>query len=119
MEKHINLLGGLYIAFSIMGIFAGAVVFAVFVGSGLISGDTDAIAITSTVGTIIAVFLFIFALPELIGGIGLLKKKSWSRILVLVLGFLNLIKIPVGTALGIYTIWVLMKDETEKLFVKK
>jgi len=55
------------------------------------------------------------SIPSLIGGLGLLKLKSWARYLVLVLGFLNLPGIPVGTALGIYTIWVLLKDETARL----
>ena len=35
------------------------------------------------------------------GGIYLLKYRPWARILLLVLGFLNLIEIPFGTALGI------------------
>ena len=52
----------------------------------------------------------------MIGGIYLLKHRPWARILVLVLGFINLIEIPIGTALGIYTLWVLFKDETIKLF---
>jgi hypothetical protein len=54
--------------------------------------------------------------PGLIGGIYLLKHRPWARILVLVLGFINLIEIPIGTALGIYTIWVLLKNETVQLF---
>jgi hypothetical protein len=33
--------------------------------------------------------------------------KSWGRILAIVIGILALITIPFGTALGIYTLWVL------------
>jgi hypothetical protein len=33
-----------------------------------------------------------------------------------VLGIINLVNIPFGTALGIYTIWVLTNKETEALF---
>ncbi len=47
---------------------------------------------------------------------GLLKRQSWARILVLVLGILNLLNVPFGTALGIYSIWTLTNKETEKLF---
>jgi hypothetical protein len=32
------------------------------------------------------------------------------------LGFLNLIHIPLGTILGVYTFWVLMQDETIEFF---
>lgn len=42
---------------------------------------------------------------------GLFQRESWARTLALVLGFVSLINIPLGTALGIYTIWVLMSPE--------
>ena len=49
-------------------------------------------------------------------GIGLLNKKSWARILSLIVCILSLFSIPFGTCLGIYGIYVLMKDETMELF---
>jgi hypothetical protein len=116
MEKHITILGVLYIALSALGIFAAAIVFAAVVGGGLISQDQQAIAITAVVGPAIAGFILALSVPGLIGGIFLLKRRPWARILVLVLGFVNLIEIPIGTALGIYTIWVLFKNETIQLF---
>ena len=116
MEKHVTVLGVLYIASSALGILAAIIVFTAVVGGGLISGDSEAMAITAIVGPIIALFLILVSLPGIIGGIGLLKRRNWARILVLVLGFLNLINIPFGTALGVYTIWTLLKDETVRLF---
>lgn len=44
-------------------------------------------------------------------GIGLLMAEGWARILAIVIGILNLISIPFGTALGIYTLWVLLPDQ--------
>ena len=119
MEKHVTVLGILYIAFNVLGLIAAFVVFFTLVGSGLISGEESAIAITAGIGSAISFFLVIVSLPGIIGGIGLLKWQSWARILTLVLGFINLINIPFGTILGGYTIWVLMKDETIKLFETK
>jgi hypothetical protein len=116
MDDHITILGALYIAFDVLGIFAAIIVFTVIAGGGLLSGDPDAIAITSIVGSSIAFFLIVISIPGIIGGIGLLKRKNWARILVLILGFLNLINIPLGTVLGIYTFWVLMKEETAAIF---
>jgi hypothetical protein len=43
----------------------------------------------------------------ILAGYALLTQKSWGRILAIVLAVLALIKIPFGTALGIYTLWVL------------
>ena len=116
MEKHVTVLGILYIAFSVLGLLLAIIVFTAVVGGGIISGDSEAIAITSIVGPAVALFFVLLSAPGLIGGIYLLKHRPWARILVLVLGFINLIEIPIGTALGIYTIWVLFKDETVDLF---
>jgi len=116
MEKHVTILGVLYIVFSALGILAAIIVSVAVVGGGLLSGEQETIAVTSIVGPIIAFFLILVSAPGVIGGIGLLNRQSWARILVLVLGFLKLINIPFGTILGIYTIWVLMKKETEQLF---
>jgi hypothetical protein len=57
MEKHVTVLGVLYIAFSALGILATIIVFTAVVGGGLISGDSEAMAITAIVGPAIAFFL--------------------------------------------------------------
>jgi phage shock protein PspC (stress-responsive transcriptional regulator) len=116
MGEHVKILGILYIAFSALGLIAAFLVFVAITGGGLISGDNTAITVTSIVGTAVAGIFVLVSAPGLIGGMGLLKKQSWARILVLVLGIINLINIPFGTALGIYTIWVLTNKETEALF---
>ena len=51
------------------------------------------------------------AIPGIIAGIGLVQRRPWARVLALVVGAIGLLDIPVGTALGIYTFWVLMRDE--------
>lgn len=118
MDEHIKILGILYIAFSALGLIAAIIVFVAITGGGLISGNDAAITITTIVGTAIAAVLVLFSAPGIIGGMGLLKRQSWARVLVLVLGIINLVNIPFGTALGIYTIWVLTNKETEALFTQ-
>jgi uncharacterized membrane protein (DUF2068 family) len=49
-----------------------------------------------------------FAVTELIAAWGLFEHRLWARILVLVVGFIALLRFPFGTALGIYTLWVLL-----------
>jgi hypothetical protein len=88
-------------------------------GAGVISGDPDAMFATGIVATVIGIFLFVIALPSIIAGVGLLKRKPWARILSLILGALNIFNIPFGTALGIYTFWVLLNDQTAPLFTRQ
>jgi hypothetical protein len=119
MEKHVHVLGILYIVFNALGLLLALIVFWALIGPGIISGDPEAFAILTIIALVLWSILVILSIPGIIGGIALLKWKSWARILVLILGFLNLIDIPFGTALGIYTIWALMKDETIALFKAK
>ncbi len=49
----------------------------------------------------------------LIAGWGLLERRSWARVLLIVLAFLSLLHPPLGTALGIYTLWVLLPAASE------
>ena len=118
MEKHITLVAALHIGLGIMGLLVACLAFVFIAGAGAISGDPEAMAITSVVASTIAVFFITLSVPEIIGGIGLLKHGSWARILVLIIAVLDLFQIPFGTAIGIYTIWVLLNDETVKLFTK-
>lgn len=119
MEKHISVLGILHIAYSVLGLFIGLVVFAIFSGIGFIvrdAGTVDVPALLLAIGSVVAGLLVLFSLPGMIGGIGLLKHKEWARIVVLIVGFFDLLHIPIGTALGVYTIWVLFNSEAIVLF---
>jgi hypothetical protein len=116
MEKHVTVVAVLKIGFGALGILAAIIVLVAVVGGGLISGDQEAIRVTAIVGPTVAFFLVLLSVPGIIGGIGLLKWKPWARILVLILAVFGLFNIPIGTAVGIYTIWVLMQDETAQLF---
>jgi len=106
----------MYILLGILGILAAALTFVAITGGGLISGDETAIRITSLVGTLVGGFITLVSVPGIVAGWGLLKFKAWARILTLVLGLLNLPGFPVGTLLGIYTIWILLDNETSRLF---
>ncbi len=116
MEEHITLAGALRIGAGALGIMIAIIVFVAVAGGGLLSRDPEAIAITSIVGSVIAVVLVIFSIPDIIAGIGLLKRRPWARILTLILSCIDLIEIPFGTALGVYSLWVLLNDETADIF---
>ena len=116
MEKHISLVAALNIGFGFLGILIGIIVFIAVIGGGILSGDEEAMTVTAIVGTAVGGFFFITSIPEIIGGFGLLKRKSWARILIIVIGCIDLIMIPIGTVIGIYELWVLLQDETRLLF---
>jgi len=118
MEKHVTLVAAINIGFGFLGIFMALFIFMAVVGGGILSGDPDAIRITSIVGTALGIFFLLTSIPEIIGGFGLLKRRPWARILVMIIACVDLIFIPIGTIIGIYELWVLLQDETAKLFEK-
>lgn len=59
-------------------------------------------------------FLLIAALLGIIAGWGLLERKLWARTMAIVFGCIALLNIPFGTALGIYTLWVLASSESDR-----
>lgn len=123
MQKHVTLVGALQIGYNAFGILAAMAAFLLIVGGGLIgglvSGDEIVIPITFFVGTAIATWLVVLSVPGIIGGIGVLRRQSWARYLVLVFSILYVFSVPIGTAIGAYSIWALAQDETAELFDSK
>ncbi|MDH3252977.1 MAG: hypothetical protein OEM41_09315 [Ignavibacteria bacterium] len=118
MEKHISVVGALQIGLSIVGMIMGAMIFVVLFATGIIADDRDAFLILSTIGVLVGGAFFTLCLLGIVGGIGILKHKNWARILVLILSAIDLINFPIGTALAVYSFWVLIQDETVRLFTE-
>lgn len=116
MRKHIDIVAYLHIAYGILILLTAFFVFIGVAGGGWLSGETEAIFITTGIGLGVGFFLTLLALPSLIGGYGLLKRKAWARTLIIILSFLDLFSFPFGTALGIYSLWVLFKSEVQAEF---
>lgn len=62
----------------------------------------------------VGIFLGLFGVLHLVLAWGLFERAPWARMLGLVIGFLALLRFPLGTALGIYTLWVLLPEESGK-----
>ena len=123
MREHIRILGILNMVMGCLTAFAGVVILIVMGGAAKLLGvagvsDQDAATaapILAIVGLCVAIFLLVLAAPAIIGGWGLLNFRPWSRALMIVLSILHLIHVPLGTALGVYGLWVLFSDEGRRL----
>ena len=60
-----------------------------------------------SIAAVVAIMTLVGSVLAFLTGFALLNRKSWGRILAIVAAVLALIKIPIGTAIGIYTLWVL------------
>jgi hypothetical protein len=116
MQQQVRILGWLFIIYSAVFDAIALLVLFILTGAGALSGDRQAMFITSAVGISIAVILLILSIPGIIAGIGLLKFQQWARILAMVMAALHVLSFPFGTALAIYTFWVLLNPQTTPLF---
>jgi len=121
MEKHVTAVGALHVGLGVLGILAAFIVLVATIAPGVfvfsIEREELPLAILATIGCGVALLLIVAFVPAIVGGIGLLRFKPWARYLVLVLAVFDLFNVPIGTAVGIYTFWVLVQDETARLFV--
>jgi hypothetical protein len=116
MEQHVKVLAVLSIIMGALMVVLGFGIFALIAGAGAASGEAEAVWITGAVGAIAGGTLVVLSLPAIIGGIGLLKRRGWARIIVMIVAIVSLLNFPFGTAFGVYAIYVLMHDQVKPLF---
>lgn len=118
MERHINVVAALQIGFAVLGLFIAALFFTFFHLLGDFVDDNDANLVLGIIANVIMVVTVIISIPGILAGIGLFKRKEWARILTLIFSVINLINFPLGTAVGIYSIWALVQPEVVEDFKK-
>ena len=113
MHKHYKILGSLFIVSGIIGLLSYVLYpivtkFGIGVEFYIFFSDTGLLKVYQyAMFHIITIFLF--PLASLIAGFGLKKFKTWSRIFGIIISVISLIGFPLGTAIGIYGLWVLTR----------
>ena len=116
MERHINVVAALQIGYSILGLAIGVILFTLFHFIGDFVDEHEAEFVLSIIANILITMFAILSIPGIIAGIGLFKRKEWARILTLILSVLHLLSFPIGTAVGVYSIWALVQPENVEAF---
>ncbi|WP_241759229.1 hypothetical protein [Pyxidicoccus parkwayensis] len=119
LEGHRRILGIIFVvlnALTLLGMlaFAAFAIILGMVGTRHVRADERDMLTVITLG--VTGCLSVMALPGLFTGIGLLRRRPWSRALALVLGILAIPNIPLGTALGIYAIWFYTQSGSDQVF---
>jgi hypothetical protein len=116
MQLHVSILGWLYIAVNALFLLLAVFALGMLPFIGAVADDPDATVVFSILGTAFGVLMVVLGLPGLVAGYGLLKRKPWARILAVVLGILGLVNFPIGTAIGVYTLLVLLQQSATEYF---
>ena len=124
MHKHIDFLGILYIVWGGLSALVAVAALALAVAAAsLLSRETNGpnqigVAALMAAGTftVLGVASLLWGLIHLWVGFAVRRRRTWARTVALGLGIFNLFLLPFGTALGSYTLWVLLDDESRRLF---
>jgi hypothetical protein len=120
MKKHVTIVGAIHIGFGILGLVAAvAVFFALTFAKGFMENEEIPGMVLKFLSISLPVLIGFMSTLGLVGGIGLLSYLPWARYLVIVVAALGCINIPIGTLKGVYSLWVLLQDDTVRLFEKK
>ena len=117
MRAHLELLGRLYLVWGGFGLLAGLSLSILAAGAALTPAEAGS---GMRVGAVI--IAAVAALPlgggilSLWTGFALRRRDARGRLGALALGVPNLFVLPFGTALGIYSYWVLLNDQVRELF---
>jgi hypothetical protein len=117
VSRHIQTLGILWCVYGAYRALAGVVAVLFLMGisapafmGGMGTRGMSFLPIAPVMSGLAAVagcFILLSSCLAFVTGFALITRKPWGRTLAIVAGILSLIKIPIGTAMGIYTLWVL------------
>ncbi len=121
VTRHLCVLGILWIVFSMLRMIPGIAL--------LVFSHTHFPFMLMPVPGPVRAFLYPFlgvlgvafsalGIAGVVAGWGLLTHQSWARMLAIIVACITLIHFPLGTALGIYTLWVLLAPNAEREYLQ-
>ena len=118
---HVDFLGVLFIVWGLLTTVIGLSTLALGVGAAALIASSDrpasfAASFTAAAFTSLAIIAILWGLAHVAVGVPLRKRRHWSRLGAMVLGSIDLILLPYGTALGVYALWVLIRQDAKRLF---
>jgi hypothetical protein len=122
LRRHVDLVGLLFIVGGLLTLLVGVSLISLAAGAAslLMAGDRSApgVAAALTTGALGGVALLVLAWGTIhfLTGRALRRHRPWARQVSLGMSVLDLFVPPLGTALGIYALWVLLNDQARQLF---
>jgi Na+-driven multidrug efflux pump len=105
-KTHQKILGAIFIAYGVINLVGGITLLVTVNIVNIFVDEPEVIQVVAIFSRLIGGILVLTSIPAIITGIGSLQEKNWSRNLGLVVGIIYLLFIPIGTVIGIYTIWL-------------
>jgi hypothetical protein len=123
MTSHVDFVGVLFIVWGLLTTLVGVSTLALGIGAAALittasqGGGGVAAGLTAAVFTALAVIAMLWGAAHVVVGVPLRRRRPWARLMALMLGSIDLLLLPYGTALGVYALWVLLSEGGKSLFV--
>ena len=114
VQEHVRLLGILWLAISALNAMGGVAVYIVANTIFAPGNELGAPGFLHPLLSVVSIFILAKAALGFLAGWGLSQREPWARMLVLVLAFISLFNVPFGTAVGVYSLWVLLPGDSEQ-----
>lgn len=113
LAKHLRILGILWIVIGVLWIIPSLVLMGISHAPHIMIGDEmfSRPFMPPFLFSLGSLFLLVAAGGILVGW-GLMNHEHWARITAIIVGILALFHPPFGTALGIYTLWILLPSDS-------
>jgi hypothetical protein len=123
MKSHVDFLGVLFIVWGLLTVLIGVSTLALGVGAASLitsasrGGGQVAAGLTAAAFAALALIAILWGAAHVIVGVPLRRCTPWSRMIALMLGSVDLLLLPYGSALGVYALYVLLNEKSKALFV--
>jgi hypothetical protein len=113
LAGHLRFLAICWIAVSAIRLLPGIFLIVIF-GSAVHFYPPEVPAFVPAIAQLVGVLLCIGAALGVVTGWGLWERREWARPLTTVLAFFSLFDVPIGTVLGVYTLWLLLPERSTR-----
>jgi len=120
---HVDFLGVLFIIWGLLTTLVGVSTLALGVAAAALitsrgGGSQFAAGVTAAAFTTLAIMAIVWGAVHVIVGVPLRRRYAWARLVALMLGSVDLLLLPYGTALGVYALWVLLNEKGKAVFIE-
>ena len=124
VASHVDLLGILFIVWGALTVVVGVSMLALGVSAfALFSSATTsdggaqlAAGLAAGVFFTLAAIAIVWGAAHIGVGLPLRRRTHWSRLAALMLGTVDLVLLPYGTAIGGYALYTLLREDGKRLF---
>ncbi len=119
MRLHIDVLGTLHLVWGAFGVMTGLSLGILAAGTrAALAGDMFGMGERAAVGllALVGAALVVGGAATAMAGWALRRRSTRGRLAALILAIPNLLLVPFGTALGVYTFWVLLNNDARRAF---